>query len=279
MTTIIGKTILLTGASGGIGAHITRILTRQGATVIGVSRSAAKLAQLGEEIAVLGGNFIALPWDLSCVEKLPDLLQECDRLSQVDILINNAGIEIYRAFPDYLATELEAMITVNLLAAMELTRLVLPKMLSRHHGHIVNLASVAGKTGHPYDSVYSASKAGLLIWSDALRQELADTEVKMTAICPGYVASAGLLADTGIPAPRLAGISSPQAVAQAVVKAIAQNQGEIVINGSPMMTGMTKLLLASKQLCPRLQDVVNRWLGVTKLNQKRIINSLAKNIN
>lgn len=291
MTTITGTRILLTGASGAIGTQLTHLLTEQGATVIGVSRSAAKLERLGREVAARGsqtlGKFVALPWDISCVEELPLLLQECDRggspsahrlIGRVDILINNAGIEIYKAFPDYLATELPEILTVNLTAAMELTRLLLPQMLGRNAGHIVNVASVAGKIGHPYDSVYSASKAGLLMWSDALRQELADTGVKMSTICPGYVAQAGLLAATGISAPRLAGISQPQTVAGAVVKAIAHNQAEIVVNGNPLMTSLTKLLLASEQLFPRLKDVVNRWLGVTNLNQKRII-KLTKNIN
>ena len=271
MTTIAGKTILLTGASGGIGAPLARMLAKQGATIVGVSRSPKKLEQLSAEIEALGGKAVIVPWDISCVEKLPNLLQECDRLvDRVDILINNAGIQIYRAFPDYSLAELQKVIAVNLQAPMELTRLMLPEMLSRNRGHIVNLASLAGKTGHPYDSIYSASKAGLLMWGDAVRQELADTEVRMTTVCPGYVESAGLLADTGIPAPRLAGASQPEAVAKAIVRAIAHDWAEIVVNGNPLMTGMTKLLLANEQLFPGLRDLVNRWLGVTKLNQKRI---------
>ncbi|MEM7591790.1 MAG: SDR family NAD(P)-dependent oxidoreductase [Cyanobacteria bacterium P01_A01_bin.83] len=270
MTQIAQQTILLTGASGGIGRPLTRMLTQKGATVIGVSRSGEKLKQLSAEIEAEGGHFIPLVWDLSRLEQLHPLIQECDRLAGgVDILINNAGIQIYRPFAHYSLAELQNILALNLQAAMELTRLLLPEMLGRNRGHIVNLASLAGKTGHPYDSVYAASKAGLLMWSDAVRQELADTEVKMTTVCPGYVTSAGLLTATGIPAPRLAGVSQPEVVAQVVVKAIACNQAETVINGNPIMTIMTKLLLASEQLFPSLKNLVNRWLGVTQLNQKR----------
>lgn len=273
MTTIAGKTVLLTGASRGIGVFIAQALAQKRATVIGVSRSPEKLDRVCREVNTLGGKGIGIPFDLSNVEALPSLLQECDRLaSPVDILINNAGIETYRAFQDYSLAEIHSVLTTNLLAAMELTRLVLPRMLTQGSGHIVNIASLAGKKGHPYDSIYSASKAGLLMWADALRQELTGTGVGNSTICPGYVSQQGLLADTGIPAPRLAGTSSPTAVAQAVVKAIEQNQAEVLVNGDRFTTNFTKLLFASEQFLPRLGDAVNRWLGVTELNQKRIKN-------
>lgn len=271
MTSIAGKTVVLTGASRGIGAFIARELAKKQATVIGISRSQEKLDQLCAEIHVMGGKAIVIPFDISNVEKLPILLKKIEQFTgSVDILINNAGVEIYKAFPDYSLADIQSVLSINLLAAIELTRLVLPNMLHQGSGHIVNIASLAAKKGHPYDSIYSASKAGLLMWANAIRQELTNTGVNISTICPGYISDYGLLADTGVPAPALAGISKSEDVAKAVVKAIENNQAEVIVNGNIIMQTFTKLLLATEQIFPRLGDVVNQGLGVNKLNKRRI---------
>lgn len=271
MTTIADKTVLITGASRGLGRIIAHELAKERATIVGVARSQAGLDRVCNEIEAMGGKAIDIAFDLSQVEQLSTLIAKVEQLvGSVDILINNAGTEIYRAFPDYSLAELQSVLSINLLTAMELTRLVLPGMLDRRNGHIVNIASLASKKGHPYDSIYSASKAGLLMWANALRQELANTGVEIASICPGYISDCGLLADTGVPAPSLAGRSKSQDVAQAVIRAIAQNRAEIIVNGGLIMGNLTKVILATEQLFPRLGDSVNRWLGVTKLNQTRI---------
>lgn len=268
---IAGKTVLLTGASRGIGVHIAHALAAKQATVIGVSRSAEELNKVCAEVNDLSGKSIAIPFDISNIAELPVLLQQIEQQAGgVDILINNAGIEIYRAFPDYSLAQMQSVLSINLVAAMELTRLVLPGMLNRSSGHIVNIASLAAKKGHPYDSIYSASKAGLLMWADALRQELASTGVGLSTICPGYISGQGMMADTGIPAPSLAGTSTPHQVAIAIIRAIEQNQGEVIVNGDPITANLTKLLLAISQFFPSFGDTTNRLLGVTKLNRLRI---------
>lgn len=270
MTAIAEKTVLLTGASRGIGVFIARALAAEKVTVVGVSRS-KEAANLQDEFAALGSQYIALPFDISKVEELPLLVEQVNQLvGSIDILINNAGIEIYRAFQDYSLTEIHSVIATNLLAAMELSRLVLPTMLSQKSGHIVNMASLAAKKGHPYDSIYSASKAGLLMWSDALRQELRGTGVEVSVVCPGYVSQQGMLAATGIPAPSLSGTSTPEAVAIAVVRAIKQNQAEAIVNKDWMTQNFTRLLLALWQLFPQLGDAMYRQIGVTRLNQMRV---------
>jgi short-subunit dehydrogenase len=279
MTTLAHKTILLTGASRGIGACVARQLAKQGATVVGVSRSPAELENLCVQVNTLGGKGLGIPFDIGQVEQLPLLLEQVtQQVGTVDILINNAGIELYRALPDYSLAEIQSILAVNLVAAIELTRLLLPSMLKRGRGHVVNMASLAGKTGHPYDSIYSASKAGLLMWNHAIRQELAGTGVRVSAICPGYVSGQGMLADTGIPAPSLAGTSRPETVALAVVKAIEQNQAEVLINQDPMTEFVTRSLLAIEQFFPRLGDVVNQRLGITRLNRLRIDHSLPQRL-
>ena len=252
---------------------MARTLAREEATIVGVSRSQEGLDKVGDEVKALGGQWIGFPFDISKVEKLPILIHEIDQMAgSIDILINNAGIEIYRAFQDYSTTDIQSVLTINLLAVMELSRLVLPSLLSQRSGHIVNIASLAAKNGHPFDSVYSASKAGLLMWSDSVRQELVGTGVEISVICPGYVSQQGMLADTGVPAPSLAGTSTPEDVAKAVIRAIKHNKAEIIVNQDPVTEGFTRLFLALCQFFPRWGDAVKRWIGVTHLNQMRAKN-------
>jgi short-subunit dehydrogenase len=271
MTNLTGKTVLLTGASRGIGRFIARALAQEQAVVVGVARSQPGLDSLCQELASLSAQSYGIAWDLANIDTLPDLVHWVEtQVGRVDILINNAGIEKYRAFQNYSTNDLKTVLNVNLLAAMELTRLLLPGMLERQSGHIVNLASTAAKKGHPFDSAYSASKAGLLMWGDALRQELFGTGVEVSAICPGYVDECGMLADTGIPAPELAGTSTPSAIAEAVVKAIQHNHAEVVINKDAISAAVNKLLFALWQFSPRWGDSLYRQIGVPKLNQLRI---------
>ncbi|MEA5572925.1 SDR family oxidoreductase [Calothrix sp. UHCC 0171] len=262
MTNITGKTVLLTGASGGIGEYIARALAKEQATIICVSRSQNALNKLCIEIKVLGGIGIALPFDISKVEELPVLVKQIQGIvGSVDIIINNAAIEKYRPFQYYSLEDISSILTTNLIAGMELTRLLIPAMIARNSGHIVNIASGSGKKGAPYNSIYSASKAGLIMWTDSLRQELANTNVGVTVICPGYT-SAGMFLAFGLPAPRLAHISKPSAVAIAVIRAIHKNQAEVMMDGF-----LTKLLFAYIQLFPDFGDRLYRWIGLTKLNK------------
>lgn len=276
MTTIAGKTVLLTGASGGIGVFIALALAREQATVVGVSRSPEGLEQVGAQVKALGGQWVGLPFDINRVAELSVLVQQISKLTgSIDILINNAGIEIYKKFTDYSTSDIQSVLTTNLLAALELSRLILPTMLRQRSGHIVNIASLASKKGVPYDSIYCASKAGLLIWSDALRQELAGTGVEISAICPGYVSECGMFADTRVPAPRFAGQSKAADVAIAVVRAIKQNKAEVIVNQDPVTETLTKLLFAVGQFYPQFGDTVHRWLGVAELNKMRVKNQMS----
>lgn len=271
MTTIAGKTVVLTGASRGIGASIARALAREKATVVCISRSEAKLAEICAEIDELGGKGISFPFDISQVDSLSVLVENIQQqVGAINILINNAGMEIYRNFSEYTLAELQTVLSTNLLAAMELTRLVLPSMLARGTGQIVNMASTSGKKGAAYNSIYSASKGGLVMWSDALRQELTGTGVGVSTICPGYICGKGMTADSGVPIPSLAGISTPEAVTKKTLKAIALNQAEVIINQDLITEITTKLLFALGQFFPRMSDRLYRGLGIAQSNQLRI---------
>ncbi|MBE9049844.1 SDR family NAD(P)-dependent oxidoreductase [Nostocales cyanobacterium LEGE 11386] len=273
MTFLKGKTVLLTGASRGLGVYIARNLAKEQATIVGVSRSKLGLDRVCEQIKAVGGKWISIPFDMTNVAELSTLATQINEVaSPVDILINNAGIEIYRNFVDYSLEEMQSIVSTNLLAAMEITRLLLPSMLERGSGHIVNIASVAGKKGVAYNSVYSASKAGLILWTDAIRQELAGTDVNISTICPGYVSKVGMTVNTRIPVPQLAGISTPIQVANAVIKSLKQNQAEVIVNQSPITASLTKLMFATGQIYPEFVDIIYRLIGVVKLNQSRAEN-------
>ncbi|MBW4612664.1 MAG: SDR family NAD(P)-dependent oxidoreductase [Desmonostoc vinosum HA7617-LM4] len=262
MTSIAGKTVLLTGASGGIGAFIARALAKEQATVVSVSRSQAILEQISAEVEALGGKGISIPFDISKVEELSILVQQINQLAgQIDIVINNAAVEKYRPFQNYSLEDIYSILTTNLIAGMELTRLILPSMIARNSGHVVNIASGSGKKGAPYNSIYSASKAGLIMWADALRQELADTNVEISVVCPGYTA-AGMFVAFGQPAPSLARVAQPNDVAIAVLKAIKENQPEVMLDGV-----LTRLLFSNIQLFPKFGDAIYQWIGLRKLNK------------
>ncbi|MBU7586763.1 MAG: SDR family NAD(P)-dependent oxidoreductase [Nostoc sp. TH1S01] len=273
MTNLKGKTILLTGASRGLGVYIARALAREQATVICISRSKSKLDTICNEIQALGGHGISIPFDIQNLAELPILVQHIQEfIAPVDILINNAGIEIHRAFADYSLEEIQSVLVTNLLSAMELTRLLLPSMDKRDSGHIINIASLAGKKGVAYNSIYSASKAGLIMWTDAMRQEYVGTNIHFSAICPGYISEIGMTADSQIPAPKLAGTSTPTRVVNAVIQTIKHKKLEVIVNDNPLTEALTKLMFAIGQISPQSVDAIYRLLGIVKLNKVRVEN-------
>ncbi len=270
MTSLKGKTVLLTGASRGLGVYIARNLAKEQATIVGVSRSKLSLDQVSDQIKAVGGKWISIPFDMTNVAELSTLASQIHEVAgPVDILINNAGVEMYRNFVDYSLEEIQSILTTNLIAAVEITRLLLPSMLERRSGHIVNIASIGGKKGVAYNSIYSASKAGLILWSDAIRQELTGTDVNISTICPGYISKVGMTVKTRVPVPPLAGISTPTKVADAVIKSLKKNQAEVIVNESFLTEGLTKVMFAIGQIYPEIVDTIYRLIGVVKLNQMR----------
>ncbi len=173
---------LITGASRGLGRSIAEVLARRGVDVALVARDGAALTLLAEE---LGGQ--AYPVDLSdpaAVGALPDRV-EAD--GPVDVLINNAGLDCVRLLPDTSAQELRNLLQVNLLAPMELCRQLMPRMVGRGRGHIVNVSSMGAVSVSPGVTVYATSKAGLSHFTAGIRQELKGTPVGTTLVQIGAV--------------------------------------------------------------------------------------------
>ena len=263
MRNLVDKTAVLTGASGGIGVYIARALATEHLKIVCISRSNEDLVRLCSEIDELGGNGIGIPFDISNLDELPLLVDKIHQLvGPVDILINNAAIERFRPFHNYTLDDIQSILTLNLYAPIELSRLLIPDMIDRESGHIVNIASGSGKKGAPYNSIYSASKAGLIMWSDAIRQEFADTNIEISIVCPSYTA-AGMFLALDVKAPDGIRVSQPTEVAEAVLNSIKLNQTEVNLGGFT-----AKLFNAVTQLSPQLGDRIFRQLSIVELNQQ-----------
>lgn len=184
---ISGAIALVTGAAGGIGLAITKKLAAQGARVIATGRNKDKLDALRGE---LDGRVIPMVLDVSdagAVAVFPDMLP--DDLCSVDILINNAGHDVSgrRAFYDGEADDWDRIIETNVNGMMRVTRAVIPGMLERGRGHIINLGSVAGLYTYAGGTAYNASKFAVRGFTEALRKDLSETDLRVTEILPGLV--------------------------------------------------------------------------------------------
>jgi len=184
----VGKTALITGASSGIGAAIARELAGKGLRVILVARRADKLSALAGEITFRGGQVLVMPADLStpsgCEQLVRKLLQQ---KIAVDLLVNNAGFGWYGYFSDMPWQTAQDLLAVNVSAVIHLTRLLLPGMLARHFGHIINMSSIAGGLPNQGIAMYSASKAFLDAFTTSLHREVRGSGVQVSVVRPGPV--------------------------------------------------------------------------------------------
>jgi short-subunit dehydrogenase len=154
---------------------------------------------------------------------------------------------------------------VNLAAPIELTQLVLPAMLRRKSGHIVNLSSIAGKNGVPYEAVYCGTKAGLAEWTRALRLEYEGSGVHFSTIFPGYVTEAGMFASFGVQAPRNFGSCTPEQVALATVRAIGRNQREVLVNSMP-----SRMVTVLNEVSAELGDWWMHKMGIVEFQRMKV---------
>ena len=188
MFDLSGKSALVTGASGGIGAEIAKVLHDAGATV-GLSGTRvdpleALAGELGERVHVLPCNL----GDADAVEALPK--QAAEAMGAVDILVNNAGITRDNLFMRMSLAEWDEVLNVNLRSAMILSKGVIRGMMKARWGRIVNVSSIVGATGNPGQANYAASKAGLVGMSKSLAYEVASRGITVNAVAPGFITTA-----------------------------------------------------------------------------------------
>ncbi|MEM7719840.1 MAG: 3-oxoacyl-[acyl-carrier-protein] reductase [Pseudomonadota bacterium] len=244
MFDLSGKSALVTGASGGIGAEIARAMHWAGASV---GLSGTRTEPLETLAAELGDRAHVLPCNLSdaaAVEALPK--QAADAMGAVDILVNNAGITRDNLFMRMSVDEWDEVLSVNLGSAMLLSKGVIRGMMKARWGRIVNVSSIVGATGNPGQANYAASKAGLVGMSKSLAYEVASRGITVNAVAPGFITTAmtdkltddqksGILSQ--VPAGRM---GEPTEIAAAVLYLASEEAGYVTgatlhINGGMAM--------------------------------------------
>ncbi|QKV18426.1 3-oxoacyl-[acyl-carrier-protein] reductase [Oricola thermophila] len=188
MFELTGRKALVTGASGGIGEAIARVLHSQGA-VVGLhgtrrEKLEALAGDLGERVHVFPANLA----DRDAVKALGEEAEE--KLEGVDILVNNAGITRDGLFVRMSDDDWDSVLEINLTSVFRLTRQLAHPMMRRRYGRIVNISSVVGVTGNPGQANYCASKAGMIGFSKSLAQEIASRNVTVNCVAPGFIESA-----------------------------------------------------------------------------------------
>lgn len=186
-----GKNIVITGASSGIGSKIARCAASRGANLILLARRVDKLQALKEELtAKTDVNIIVHSLDVSKPDEIEQvfgaIFQQIDR---IDVLVNNAGFGIFEEAHQVDMSEVDEMFAVNVIGLIACTKAVVPKMMERRSGHIINISSQAGKIATPKSSVYAATKHAVLGYTNSLRMEMSRYGVYVTAVNPGPIAT------------------------------------------------------------------------------------------
>ena len=240
MKDLAGRTALVTGAAGGLGRRLVKALKCEGMTVLVSGRDGSKLEDVQGDRAIVA--------DLTRREDVHRLAREA---GEVDVLVNNAGIELTKRFTDLTDDDVDGMVAINLVAPLLLTRDVLAGMLERGRGHVVFIASMSGKVGVSCNEPYAATKAGLIGLTRSLRAEFRDAPVGFSVVSPGFIADTGMWQRMDARAPRLAGEADPDAVVAATIKAIRRDLGDVTVNGAPVRPA-----LAASALAPGLVERV-----------------------
>jgi short-subunit dehydrogenase len=267
MEQLRGRTALVTGATGGIGRRLAQRLAQEGMNVVASGRREEVLADVVDELRGYGAKAEAVAADLGDLSQIDELIERSEAaLGPIDLLVNNAGVEMLGAFTTTTREELTTMVDVNLTAPMLLTHRVLPGMLERGRGHVVFISSLAGKVGPAYNEPYAATKAGLIGLTQSLRGEYRNAPVGFSVVCPGFTAGDGMyqrMTEEGVKSNPLLGETTLDKVAGAVVKAVRRDRPDLIESGSPI-----RPLLAMTQLFPRLGEQIIERSGSTKLFRK-----------
>lgn len=232
---MISKVIVITGASSGIGAATAKLFGQQRYRVVLAARRIDKLESLANEIEIHGGEAIPVQTDITDLSQIESMVETAIKeFGQIDILVNNAGfgrmnwLELLDPQID-----IEPQLRVNLLGVIHASRLVIPGMIQKRSGHIINIASIAGLIGTPTYSIYAASKFAVRGFTEALRREVNVFGIHVTGIYPGSVETefsehTGRDPHRGYKTPKLIRLTAEE-VAQTVFKVVKRPRKKVII--------------------------------------------------
>src|SRR5690242_12775508 len=254
-----GANVLVSGASRGIGPHIANALASRGARVALMARSGPELQAVARGLVADGAVAVAVAGDVTSPEDRRRVVAAAEsELGPLDVLVNNAGGDPQREFHRLTEHEISQVIALNLTSAVVLGRIVLPGMLERGRGHIVNVSSMAGRTGFPSTEAYGAAKDGLIGFTRVLRSDYRRRGVSASTLILGPIREAGVGARTadelGIRLPRF--MATPEHVGKATVRAIRGDKAEITV-----LPGPGRTLRAVMDRFPGLGPSMNRLGG------------------
>jgi len=250
------KTAIITGASSGIGEATARRLAGEGMCVTLAARRQDELDRVAREIETDGGQALVAPTDVRDRAAIQRMVQATlDKWGRVEVLVNNAGLgyndHVVNLDPD----QLREQVNVNLVAVIECAQAVLPAMAQQSSGHIINVASIAGLVGLPGSSIYSATKAAVISFSDSLRREVGRQGIHVTAFCPGFVATnfSPRLKRIAASGKRVPGVMPAEYVADRIAWLVRHPRRRLIIPpGWGMLAGLA-------QAFPWLADSVLSW--------------------
>lgn len=190
MNDLKNKNALITGAGKGIGKAIALALAKEGVNVILLARTQEEIDNVAAKARSLRVKALAITADVADINSVNSAVEKAlAEFKTIDILINNAGTAAFGKFLELEPTEWERIIQVNLMGTYYVTRAILPKMIERQTGDIINISSTAGLNGNAVTSAYSASKFALLGLTDSLMQEVRKDNIRVTALTPSTVAT------------------------------------------------------------------------------------------
>ncbi|MBC7964396.1 MAG: SDR family oxidoreductase [Fuerstia sp.] len=255
-----GRTAFLTGAASGIGRCLAIELAQAGCHLCLVDVNANGLKTLAAELAPSGVRVWLFPCDLTNRKAVSATIASAlQQAGSIDLLINNAGVAYYGPTDQMTQIQWDWLMTINLLAPIQITHELLPALLQRPDAHIVNMCSISGLVAGGRFSAYHTSKFGLIGFTESLRAEYGRRGLGVTAICPGpvltnlYEAAASGRADQKVPSPPKWMCATPERVAKITLNAIRKDKRQVLI------TPTAHALFQLKRFAPWLLDVVNRF--------------------
>jgi short-subunit dehydrogenase len=249
---IAGSTVLLTGATGGLGHAIARAMWHKGAQLVLTGRRTDVLEPLAKEL-----DARAVAVDLSQPADVDRLLAEA---GEVDILVANAALPASGTLASFTMEQVDRALEVNLRAPIALAHALAPQMCRRERGHLLFMSSLSGKVATPGSSIYNATKFGLRGFAGAMRAELRPSGVGVSAVFPGFIRDAGMFAEAQVKLPPGVGTKSPEDVAAAVLSAIERNRAEVDV--APVSLRLGSIVSG---LAPDVAARVSRRMGAEKI--------------